>query len=53
MSVRATVGNILNARHRNVRTVFDGRRERDPVKFTQLQDQLIGPIFSLQVKGNF
>ena len=53
LTVRATVGNLLNARHRFDRVVFDGRRERDPVLFVQKNNQLIGPIFSLSVKGNF
>ena len=53
MTVRATVGNILNARHRLVRTVYDGRRNTDPVAFVQDNNQLIGPIFSLSVRGNF
>ena len=53
LTVRATVGNILNARHYLDRTVFDGRRDRDPVLFVQRADQLIGPIFQLSVKGNF
>jgi hypothetical protein len=33
--------------------VFDGRRERDPIAFIQKNNQLIGPIFSLSVRGNF
>jgi len=53
LTVRATAGNLLNARHRLDRTVFDGRRERDPVAFIQRNNQLIGPIFSLSVRGNF
>jgi outer membrane receptor for ferrienterochelin and colicins len=53
LTVRATAGNLLNARHRFDRLVFDGRRERDPVAFIQRNNQLIGPIFSLSVKGNF
>ena len=53
LTVRATAGNLLNARHRFDRVVFDGRRERDPVAFIQKNNQLIGPIFSLSVRGNF
>ena len=53
LTVRATAGNLFNARHRFDRTVFDGRRERDPVAFIQKNNQLIGPIFSLSVRGNF
>jgi hypothetical protein len=53
MTVRFTAGNVLNARHRFDRVVFDGRRERDPVDFIQKNNQLIGPIFSLSVRGTF
>ena len=53
MTVRFTVGNVLNARHRFDRVVFDGRRERDPIAFIQKNNQLIGPIFALSVRGNF
>ena len=53
LTVRAAVGNVLNARHRFDRVVYDGRRDTDPVLFTQRQNQLIGPIFSFMVKGNF
>ena len=53
LTVRATVGNLLNARHRFERTVYDGRRLRDPVLYSQENDQLIGPVFSFLVKGTF
>jgi hypothetical protein len=53
MTVRAQVNNLLNARHRFERTVYDGRRLRDPVLYHQSNNQLIGPIFELLVKGNF
>jgi len=53
MTVRFTAGNVLNARHRFDRVVYDGRRERDPIDFIQKNNQLIGPIFSLQVRGTF
>jgi hypothetical protein len=53
MTVQAGVNNLLNARHRFERTVYDGRRLRDPVLYSQANNQLIGPIFYLQVKGTF
>jgi hypothetical protein len=53
MTVRATVSNIFNARHRLSRTVYAGWRDADPVDFVQENNQLIGPIFSLTVRGNF
>ena len=53
MTVRGTVTNILNARHRFDRTVFDGRRDEHPILFIQRNNQLIGPIFTLSLRGNF
>jgi outer membrane receptor for ferrienterochelin and colicins len=53
MSVRASIGNLLNARHRRDRTVYADWRDTSPVSFVQQNDQLIGPIFSLRVRGNF
>ena len=53
MTVRVGVNNLLDARHRFERTVYDGRRLRDPVLYSQSNDQLIGPIFYAQVKGSF
>lgn len=53
MTVRATVINLLDARHRFDRTVFNGRRDENPILFIQRNNQLIGPIFQLSVRGNF
>ena len=53
MTVRATVGNIFDATHRFNRTVYDGRRNGDPVLYYQSQSSLIGPIFELLVRGSF
>jgi hypothetical protein len=53
LTVRAEVGNIFNSRHRFERTVYDGRRLRDPVLYNQSNNQLIGPIFNFSVKGSF
>lgn len=53
LTVRASVGNIFNARHRRDRFVYDGWRDSAPVAFVQDHNQLIGPIFSLLVRGNF
>ena len=52
LTVRARISNVLNARSRWKRTVFDGRRT-DPVLFYEDQDRLIGPIFDLSVRGSF
>ena len=53
LTVRATVSNLLNARHRQERYVYDGRRNASPLRFRQSHDQLIGPIYSLSIRGNF
>ena len=53
MTVRATVGNIFNARHRWKREVYEDWRDSSPVAFRQNNNQLIGPIFEFSVKGNF
>jgi hypothetical protein len=53
LTVRADVGNLMNARHRFNRINFGGYRTSNPVSFSQFNDQLIGPIFDLSIKGNF
>ena len=53
LTVRATVGNILNARHRLTRYHYADWRDNSPVDFIERHNQLIGPIFSLDVKGTF
>lgn len=53
LTVRAQVTNLLNARHRQERFVYDGRRNVSPLRFRQSHNQLIGPIFGLAVTGSF
>ena len=53
LTVRATVINLINARHRLDRYVYDGRRTTNPLLFREDHNQLIGPIFAFSVKGNF
>lgn len=53
LTVRASAGNLLNARHRFDRVVYEGRRDVARVAFFQEANQLIGPIFSLSVRGTF
>ncbi len=53
MTVRAQVFNIFNARHFYDRYVYDGRRNASPLSFHQVNNQLVGPIFSLTVRGSF
>jgi outer membrane receptor for ferrienterochelin and colicins len=52
-TVRFTVDNIFNGRHLEFRQVFTGFRDRAPIAFFENHDELVGPIFSLSVKGNF
>lgn len=53
LTVRADFGNLMNARHRLDRFVYTGRRTTHPIAFIQDNNQLIGPIFDLSVRGNF
>jgi hypothetical protein len=53
LTVRGTVTNLLDARHRFDRVVYDGRRDTRPISFIQKNNQLIGPIFTLSIRGNF
>jgi hypothetical protein len=53
LTVRASVTNLLNARSRRDRTVFTGVRDATPILFVERRDRLIGPIFSLSVRGGF
>jgi outer membrane receptor for ferrienterochelin and colicins len=53
LKVRASVDNILNGRHLVYRHVYEGYRDRTPLAFYQRQNQLIGPLFSVSVKGTF
>jgi outer membrane receptor for ferrienterochelin and colicins len=47
------VDNIFNSRHLVDRVVYTGFRDRAPVSFSEKRNQLVGPIFSLSVKGTF
>ena len=53
LTVRGSVNNVLNARNRFDRTVYEGYRDRTPVAFIEHRNRLIGPIFSLRVAGSF
>jgi hypothetical protein len=53
MTVRATASNILGARSRRERVVYEGLRGATPIDFTESRDRRIGPIFTLLVRGNF
>ena len=53
LTVRVAVNNILNARDRLDRRVYDGFRDRSPIAFVEHRNRLIGPIFRFAVSGNF
>ena len=53
MTVNATVGNILGARNKFERTVFDGDRPDAGILFDERRNRRIGPIFRFSVSGNF
>lgn len=53
LTVRAQVGNVLNARHYYDRYVYAGRRTTSPLTIRQTNDQLIGPIFTFKIGGSF
>jgi hypothetical protein len=52
LTVRATAGNVLDARSTWDRLVYVGRRD-GPLDFIERRDRLIGPIFSFQIRGRF
>ena len=51
--MRGIWGNVLGARNKFDRTVFDGDRPGAPVLFNENTDRRIGPIFRLRVSGDF
>ena len=53
LKVRLNVDNVLNGRHLLYRHVYQGFRDRTPLAFYQRNNQLIGPLISLSVKGTF
>ena len=53
LTTRATVGNLLGGRDRFERTVYDGFRTTAPILFVEDRSRRIGPIFRLDVSGNF
>ena len=53
LTVRASINNILNARSRRDRTVYQGLRGASPIAFVEERDRLIGPIFAFSVRGKF
>lgn len=52
LTVKAEARNLLNGRQRWDRRVHDGPRPTAPIAFVETRDRLIGPIFTLTVKGS-
>ncbi|MGX7953578.1 TonB-dependent receptor plug domain-containing protein [Tsuneonella sp. HG249] len=53
LTVRADAGNLLNARSRRERIIYTGLRGASPISSIESRDRLIGPTFTLSVRGNF
>ncbi len=53
MTAKAEWRNILGARNKFVRTVFDGDRPEAPILFQEDRDRRIGAIFRFTLSGNF
>ena len=53
LTVNATWANLIGARNKFERTVFDGDRPDAPILFAEAMDRRIGPIFRFSVSGNF
>jgi hypothetical protein len=53
LKVRFSVDNIPEGWHLVDRTVYAGFRDRSPVLFFEKRHQLVGPLFSVSVKGTF
>lgn len=53
MTAKAGVDNVFNGRHTEDRTVWSGYRDRTGVSFFERHDELVGPIFSISLKGTF
>ena len=53
LKVNFQVFNLNDGHVRNYRTVYAGRRSGAAVRFYERQHQMVGPIFTLTVKGTF
>ena len=53
LTVRFTVDNVPEGWHLFNRTVYSGFRDRAPIAFFERHKDLVGPLFTLSVKGTF
>jgi hypothetical protein len=52
-TVRLTIDNVFNGKHLEYRTVWDGWRDRTPIAFIERHNEVVGPIFTFSIRGNF
>ena len=53
LTVRAGVGNVVDADSMWQRTVYSGRRTEAPISFVEDRNREIGPIWTFAVRGKF
>ncbi len=53
LTVQARAGNLLGARNKFYRTVYQTSRPSDEIAFREVMDRRIGPIFRFSVSGDF
>lgn len=53
MTANVQAANVLGARNKFTRTVFDGDRPEALILFNEVRDRRIGPIFRFSLSGNF
>ncbi|MFL6763824.1 MAG: TonB-dependent receptor plug domain-containing protein [Sphingomicrobium sp.] len=53
LTVRFSVDNVPEGWHLFNRTVYSGFRDRAPIAFIERHKDLVGPLFTLSVKGTF
>jgi len=52
-SVDNVLDGVLDGRHKEWRTVYEGYRDRTPVAFFEKHNELVGPLFNISIRGNF
>ncbi len=53
LTVRASVDNVPEGWHLFNRTVYGGFRDRSPVRLYERHHDMVGPLFTLSIKGTF
>ena len=52
-SVDNVLDGVLDGRHKEWRTVYEGYRDRTPLSFFEKHNELVGPLFNISIRGNF